>query len=407
MSEDLEYEADLLVVGGGFAGLALALALANGGLEVAVVDRSTFRQTADEAFDGRSSAIAYASCKLLEGINVWPDLEEQAGPIHEIRVSDGPSKLFLHFDQQAVGDEPLGHMIENRHLRLALHRHVLRHDRIRVLAPDTVMDLTRDASGVTATLESGGQVRAALCVGADGRNSATRDSAGIAVTKWGYGQFGIVATVEHSLPHHGIAHERFLPEGPFAMLPLTENRVSLVWTTTEDLAGEIMALSERAFAAEVRKRMGDFLGETTIVGGRWSFPLTLNNAERYADTRLALIGDAAHGMHPIAGQGLNLAIRDVAALAEVLIDAVRLGQDIGSDTVLARYEKWRRFDSVALLAVTDGLNRLFSNDIAPVRLARDLGLAAVHRMPGLKRFFINHARGTVGQLPKLLSGEAP
>jgi 2-octaprenyl-6-methoxyphenol hydroxylase len=224
--------------------------------------------------------------------------------------------------------------------------------------------------------------------------------------EWRYPQTGIVCTVAHELGHQGVAHERFLPPGPFAILPLKHNRSSLVWTERADLAPALLALDEAAFAAEMGRRFGDFLGATRVVGARWSYPLSLLHAERYVAPRLALVGDAAHCMHPIAGQGLNLGLRDVAALAEVLTDARRLGLDIGAASVLERYQRWRRFDSVALLAVTDSLNRLFSNDLAPLRLARDLGLAAVDRLPPLKRLFMRHAMGTVGKLPRLLEGEA-
>jgi 2-octaprenyl-6-methoxyphenol hydroxylase len=249
-------------------------------------------------------------------------------------------------------------------------------------------------------------VRADLVVAADGRNSMLRRDAGIRTASWRYGQTGIVCTVEHERPHRGIAQERFLPAGPFAILPLTGNRSSLVWTERADLAPAMLALDEADFTGEVATRFGDHLRTLRVVGPRWSYPLALLHAERYVDRRLALVGDAAHVMHPIAGQGLNLGLRDVAALAEVLTDTRRLGLDLGTAPVLAGYQRWRRVDAVTLLAVTDGLNRLFSNDLAPVRLARDLGLAAVNRLPPVKRFFMRHARGTVGKLPRLLQGDA-
>ena len=251
----------------------------------------------------------------------------------------------------------------------------------------------------------GGAVRARLAVAADGRDSALRREAGIAVTTWRYPQVGIVCTVAHERPHRGIAHERFLPAGPFAILPMTGNRSSLVWTERSDLAPAMMALGEAEFGSEVALRFGDFLGRLDVVGPRWSYPLALVHAERYADRRLALVGDAAHAIHPIAGQGLNLGLRDAAALAEALVDDRRLGLDIGAAGALERYQRWRRFDSLVLMAATDGLNRLFSNDIEPLRLARDVGLAAVNRAVPLKRFIMRHAMGTLGRLPRLVRGQ--
>ncbi|MCG8696363.1 MAG: FAD-dependent monooxygenase, partial [Minwuiales bacterium] len=264
----------------------------------------------------------------------------------------------------------------------------------------------RDAARSEVHLADGTVVSAPLCVGADGRNSPLRQSAGIKCAAWSYHQVGIVCTVHHELPHGGVAQERFLPAGPFAILPMTGNRSSLVWTERADLAPAMMALDEAAFTAEMASRFGDYLGALEVVGPRWSYPLALHLAERYTDRRLALVGDAAHGIHPIAGQGLNLGLRDVAALAEVIVDTARLGLDIGDAVPLERYQRWRRFDALLLAAVTDSLNRLFSNDIEPIRLARDLGLAAVNRMGPLKRVFMSHARGTVGQLPKLLQGQS-
>ena len=249
-------------------------------------------------------------------------------------------------------------------------------------------------------------LRGRLAVAADGRASPLREAAGIRVHGWSYAQSGIVCTVAHERPHRGVAHERFLPAGPFAILPLTGNRSSLVWTEPSAVADGLIELGDAAFDDEMRDRFGDFLGHVASVGPRWSYPLALHNADTYRARRLALVGDAAHGMHPIAGQGLNLGFRDVAALAEAVVDAARLGLDIGGSDVLSRYETWRRFDSMTLLAVTDGLNRLFSYDNGAVKVARNAGLAAVNRLPPLKRFFVRHAQGTVGKLPRMLRGTA-
>ena len=397
---------DVFIAGGGMVGMTLGVALADAGLAVVVADAESPEAAVAPAFDGRASAIAYASYRLLERTGVWRHLAPEAQPIEEIRVSDGASRFFLHFDQAELGEGPLGYMAENRHIRAALFARAGELENLTVLAPETVVEVDRTGARAQARLAGGGTVKSALVAAADGRMSPLRAAAGIRTTAWRYEQAGIVATIAHALPHCGIAHERFLPPGPFAILPLAGNRSSLVWTTEAGLAPAIMALPEAAFAAEVAKRVGGFLGETEIVGPRFSYPLGLHVSERYAAGRLALVGDAAHGIHPIAGQGLNLGFRDVAALVEVLADAHRLGQDLGQATVLDRYARWRRTDNLVLAAVTDGLNRLFSNDFPPLRLARDIGLGMVNRLPPARRFFMRHARGTVGKLPKLLRGEA-
>ena len=398
-------ETEVFVVGGGMVGLTLGCALADVGVAVVVADRADPASLVDAGFDGRVSAIAYGSRRVLETIGLWPALGPKAEPILEIRVSDGDSPLFLHYDHAEIGDQPLGHMVENRHIRRALFDLVAARDPLRLLAPSAVETVTRGIGGVTARLADGREVRARFVVAADGRDSTLRRSAGINVTAWRYRQTGIVCTVAHQRPHRGIAHERFLPAGPFAILPMTGDRSSLVWTERATLAPAMMALDDAAFGAEVARRFGEFAGRLEVVGPRWSYPLSLVHAERYVDMRLALIGDAAHAIHPIAGQGLNLGIRDVAALAEVLVDARRLGLDLGSATVIERYQRWRRFDSVVLAAATDGLNRLFSNDDPALRLTRDLGLAAVNRVAPLKRLFMRHAMGVVGELPRLARGE--
>ena len=396
---------DVVIVGGGMAGLSLACAFGGAGLDCVVIDREDPATAVDAAFDGRVSALAHATCQMFKGLGIWAHVSE-AQPILDIRVSDGDSLLFLHYDHRDLGDEPFGHMVENRVTRLALLARIAELPTVRLLAPAGVTDVRRDAARSEVHLADGTVISAPLCVGADGRNSPLRQSAGIKCAAWSYHQVGIVCTVHHELPHGGVAQERFLPAGPFAILPMTGNRSSLVWTERADLAPAMMALDEAAFTAEMASRFGDYLGALEVVGPRWSYPLALHLAERYTDRRLALVGDAAHGIHPIAGQGLNLGLRDVAALAEVIVDTARLGLDIGDAVPLERYQRWRRFDALLLAAVTDSLNRLFSNDIEPIRLARDLGLAAVNRMGPLKRVFMSHARGTVGQLPKLLQGQS-
>ncbi|NQV20916.1 MAG: FAD-dependent monooxygenase [Rhodospirillales bacterium] len=423
-----EIEAAVLVVGGGMVGLTLACALADVGVTSVVVESMDPNTVVGAGFDGRASAIAHAPYRMLQSIGVWPHLAPYAEAIREIRVSDGRlsaggpearcSPLFLHFDHRELDDAPFGYMVENRHILGGLWAAAEARPEITLCAPATVVSLDRGLTLVTATLSYGSEtnasktllVKAQLIVGADGRRSVVRESAGIRHISGDYRQTAIVATVEHAGDHGGVAEEFFLPAGPFAILPLMDlpdgtHRSSLVWTETTSAAATILGLDNDQFEAQLRARFGSHLGEVSGTGPRWSYPLGHQHALRYIDHRLALAGDSVHGIHPIAGQGLNLGLRDVAALAEVLADGHRLGSDLGSAVLLARYQRWRRFDSFALFAVTDGLNRLFSNDIAPLRLARDLGLAVVNRTPALKRFFMRHARGTVGTLPRLLKGE--
>ena len=404
-------DAEILIVGGGMAGMTLASALAGAGVAVAVVDRERPAATVSHGYDGRASAIAHASAQALKGIGLWPLLAPHASPIVDIRVADGHpmrgiSPLFLHYDHREVGDEPFGYIIENRQIRTALHAFAAGLPKLTLLAPATVRALTRDPYRVEAQLADGRIVGARLAVAADGRFSQTRRDAGIAETSLRYRQAAIVCTVAHERAHNGVAVELFLPGGPFAMLPMTENRSNVVWSERADLVPGYLALDDAAFLDELQRRFGDWLGAIALTGPRFSYPLGVLLAERYTAPRLALIGDAAHAIHPIAGQGLNLGLRDVAALAELIVDSHRLGLDPSGPQVLERYGRWRRFDNMLLTVVTDGLNRLFSNDIGPVRLARDVGLAAVNRLPPVKRFLMRHAMGVVGDLPRLVRGEA-
>jgi 2-octaprenyl-6-methoxyphenol hydroxylase len=399
-------DVELLIVGGGLNGLLLGMACAGGGLTVAIVDRQDPTAVVDDSFDGRCSAIAYGSHKVLDGIGLWRDVAIEAAPILEIRVADDESPLFLHYDHRELSTgDPLGYIVENRLLRRALINRLTSLPTLRLMAPLAVGSMLSSALGATASLADGGRIRAQLVAAADGQKSPLRHQAGIRAVEWRYNQTGIVTTVRHERPHHGIAVEHFLPAGPFAILPMTGNRSSIVWTERAELAPRLIGLSEAAFAAELASRFGDFLGRVEPIGPRWSYPLSLLLAERYVASRLALVGEAAHVIHPIAGQGLNLGIRDIAALAELLIDARRLGLDIGAESVLIQYERWRRFDALMLATVTNGLNGLFSNSLPPLRLARDLGLAAVHRMPPLKRLLMRDAMGLVGDLPRLVRGE--
>jgi 2-octaprenyl-6-methoxyphenol hydroxylase len=398
---------DLLVIGGGLTGLALACAVAGEGLRVLLVDRATLAATVAPPFDGRVTAIAPGSRRLLEAIGVWPALAADAEAILDIEVGERDSPLRVHYDHRQVGEEPLGHIVENRLLRAALlaRAEALTGAALVLAAPDQVARLDRRGAAVAVRLESGLLAQASLCAVAEGRQSQTRAAAGIGIMRWDYDQTGMVATIRHALPHHGLAVERFFASGPFAILPMTGNRSSIVWAADNRLARDLIGLDDAAFMDELGERFGDQLGALELVGPRWHYPLSMVQAERYTARRLALVGDAARAIHPIAGQGWNLGLRDVAALAELTIDAARTGLDPGAGQVLARYERWRRFDSLALIAITDGLNRLFANDLLPLRLARGLGLGMVDRIAPLKGFFMRHAMGLLGDLPRVMRGE--
>lgn len=415
-------ETDIVVCGGGLAGLAGALALAQAGFEVVVLDAAPAATRLDAGFDGRASAIAYANFRMLETLGVAARLGDDVQRIEEILVTDGrapdglrrggPGPAFLHFDPAELDarpdHEPLGYMVENQRMAAALSAEAEAHDGVRVLAPARVVDVLADEGGAQVRLADGAAaeaVRARLVVGADGARSAVRAAAGLRVYGWSYPQAGVVATVRCARAHQGVAHEFFLPAGPFAILPLTDNRASLVWTERREAARAAMALDDAAFEGEVGRRFGDFLGAVTVEGPRWSYPLELKVAEKFIAQRTALIGDAARRIHPIAGQGFNLGLKDVAALAEVAADAARVGLDIGGADTLARYQQWRRFDSLMLAAATDVFNRLYSNDLAPVRLVRDAGMALVNRLPAARKLFMRDAGADLGELPKLLRGE--
>lgn len=406
-------EVDVLIVGGGLVGGTLAAMLAAEGLEVAVVDAEDPKTAARPTADGRVSAIALSSKRLLEAAGLWGDLAGDAAPIRDIRVAEGHSPFFLHYDSREVGGEPFGYMVENRTLRRAIARRIAGERRIRLLAPVRIQTLDRGAVAALAVLDRkvGGlaRVRGALAVAADGRASRTRRDAGIGVTRRGYDQTAIVCTIRHERPHHFVAHELFQPAGPFAILPMNDHgghRSAIVWAERPDVAPLMAALDDDAFAREIQRRAGDFLGTIRLDSPRWTYPLSVQFAQRMVAHRLALAGDAAHAMHPVAGQGLNMGLRDVAALAEVLSEAKGLGLDLGSAAVLERYGRWRRFDNGLMLAMTDTLVRFFSNDIGPIKAARAIGLSAVNRIAPLRRLFARHAMGVVGDLPRSMRGGA-
>lgn len=409
MNKRQGHQAEVVVGGAGFAGLALAIALRQGlgdPFTVTVADPALAHARSK---DPRASAIAAAARRLFEAIGVWGAVAENAQPILDMVVTD--SKLddaarpaFLTFGGEVEEGEPFAHMIENRHLVDALA------EKAKSLGVELratpVAGFAAGANSTEVQFADGESITARLLVGADGARSLIREQAGIATHGWNYDQSAIVTTVAHEREHNGRAEEHFLPAGPFAILPLTGRRCSIVWTETSGEADRIVALPDSEFHGELEKRFGLQLGDIEVVGPRRAFPLGLFTARTFIGERLALVGDAAHIIHPIAGQGLNMGLRDVAALAEAIADAARLGLDPGGSEVLERYQRWRRFDTMTMSVATDGLNRLFSNNSDTLRLVRDIGLGLVERMPMLKRMFIREAAGFTGDVPKLLKGEA-
>ena len=409
MNKRQGHQAEVVVGGAGFAGLALAIALRQGlgdPFTVTVADPALAHARSK---DPRASAIAAAARRLFEAIGVWGAVAENAQPILDMVVTD--SKLddaarpaFLTFGGEVEEGEPFAHMIENRHLVDALA------EKAKSLGVELratpVAGFAAGANSTEVQFADGETITARLLVGADGARSLIREQAGIATHGWNYDQSAIVTTVAHEREHNGRAEEHFLPAGPFAILPLTGRRCSIVWTETSGEADRIVALPDNEFHGELEKRFGLQLGDIEVVGPRRAFPLGLFTARTFIGERLALVGDAAHIIHPIAGQGLNMGLRDVAALAEAIADTARLGLDPGGPEALERYQRWRRFDTMTMGVATDGLNRLFSNHSDALRLVRDIGLGLVERMPMLKRMFIREAAGVTGDVPKLLKGEA-
>jgi 2-octaprenyl-6-methoxyphenol hydroxylase len=400
--------AEVVIAGGGFAGLALALALRQGlgeSFRIVVADPAF---AAEAKPDLRASAIAAAARRMFEALGVWDAVAADAQPIRDMVVTDSKLEhamrpVFLTFAGEIEDGEPFAHMIENAPLNAALAAKAREQGIALRATPVTGFD--NDGSRVDV-LFADDKISGSLLIAADGAKSRVRERAGIAMYGWNYGQSAIVTTVAHERPHEDRAVEHFLPAGPFAILPLKGNRSSLVWTETDAEAARIVALTDNEFHAELERRFGLQLGDIGVVGPRRAYPLGLFIARAFIAERVALVGDAAHVIHPIAGQGLNMGLRDVAALAEAIVDAARLGLDVGGSDVLTRYQRWRRFDTMTMSIATDGLNRLFSNESDVLRLMRDVGLGLVDRMPALKSFFIREAAGVTGEVPKLLRGEA-
>lgn len=394
------------IVGGGLVGLAQAIALAQAGIAVTVLDKDAFDvQNLPEA-DGRVSALSLGSQRLLENLGVWQKMEEFAEPILDIIVQDKNSPVHVHYDHQDVGSEPMGHIAENRHTRMALQQRVQEHSNITVMAPAIWTKVEYNSTAAEITLADGRMIKTPLVIAADGKFSKLRQQANIPVIQSDYQQTAIVATIGHEKPHQGLARENFLPEGPFAILPMQGNRSSLVWVEPPSRAKAMLGLSKEEQEAQITQRIGDYLGKVWIEGKVFSYPLVLILAKQFYASRLALVGDAAHGMHPVAGQGVNLGYRDVAMLAEVLVEAAKNGQDLGSRVVLEQYQKLRSFDAVTMLGVTDGIVRLFSNNNVALKIARNLGLAAVQKLSPAKSFFMLHAMGVSGKLPPLMQKKA-
>ncbi|MEO1426477.1 MAG: UbiH/UbiF/VisC/COQ6 family ubiquinone biosynthesis hydroxylase [Pseudomonadota bacterium] len=423
-------EFDIIIVGGGLAGGLTALALAQQNHAVALVEGQTPQALTDAPYDGRTTAIAYASMRLFRRLGLWPAISAAAEPIRDILVTDGDrqtrfrdgglSSFHMHFDSRGLAgtdgsgeDTPLGWIVENAAMRAAIFERITSHDNITLFAPARRAAATMTSGEATVLLEDGRALTGALVIAADGKNSALRAEAGIRVNRWQYDQLGLVATVAHAAPHDGFAQEYVLPSGPFAILPMTDtkkgretlHRSSLVWTEKQLVAKALVGLDDGPFTDELHTRFGPYLGDVTLAGPRWSYPLSFTLSHQFVAPRLALIGDAARAIHPIAGQGFNLAIKDIAALYDVIKDGRSVGLDVGALNVLENYQRWRRFDSVSLALGTDVLNRLFGTNNGMVRMARDVGLGLVNAAAPLRTFFMRQAGADVGDLPSLLQAE--
>ncbi|MEL6235472.1 MAG: FAD-dependent monooxygenase [Pseudomonadota bacterium] len=406
---------DVIIAGGGIIGTLLGLALARSGLTATVCDALPEEARRADDFDGRAYAVAAAGRRMLDALGLWPALAADAQPMSRIEIADpgsgdrmaGAAALptLLQFDHRQTDGGPFAHMIEDRHLRRAVQDAAATTPGLSLRAPISVAGHQAGPGGVTVHLDDGTALAGGVLAACDGRASATARHAGLTSLGWDYGQNGLVCALETAHPHHGVAREIFLPAGPFAVLPLTGNRVSLVWTESRARARAIDALDDDAYLAELSRRMGTALGPARLIGKRYTYPLALALAQRWVAPRIALVGDSAHAIHPLAGQGLNLGLADVAALTEVLVTARRRGEDPGALDVLSRYQVWRRFDAAAMALTCDAFNRLFSNDAPVLRGLRGLGLSLVNRLPAARRAFMAAASGEAGSAPRLMQGQ--
>ena len=406
----MNYDTEILIVGGGLIGSAMAIALSSIGFDITVVDRQSNQLKKSDIFDGRAYALSHASVRMLKALGLWDSIQKNTQPILDIKVSDGrvgegASDWFLHFDHQELEEGPMGHLIEDRYIREAFKASTSTSKQIKYIYGAEVVSKTVDETGVNLNLLDGHVLRSRLLIGCDGRNSKIAKWSDISHFGWDYNQTALVCALSHEKPHLGVAHQFFTPSGPLAILPLPDNKSSIVWTETKDQANLINTLDDKAYLAAISPVIGDLLGRISLVGDRFSYPLGLSIADKFVINRTVLVGDSAHGIHPLAGQGLNLGLKDIAALTEVLALAKRRGENFASKDVLERYQKWRRFDTSAMALATDSINKLFSNDNSILRSIRDIGLGGVNSTPQLRRSFMRHAAGLSGDLPKLLQGQ--
>lgn len=403
----MKVDSDIIIVGGGLNGSLMAIAAANIGFSTIVLDSKDNEASAENRFDGRSYALALSSVRLLKNLDIFEDIIDKSQPILDIKILDGklvqgPSQFSLHFDNNEIHDGPMGQMVEDRFIRKALFTKINKNKQIDYKFNSKVTENKKQSGYISVTLENGKKLNTKLLVGADGRNSELANRADIKKSGWKYNQSALVCAIEHEADHNGVAWQYFMPSGPLAVLPMTGKRSCIVWTEQNANAKAINLFDETRYTKILAARLGNFLGKFKIIGDRHTYPLELSIADRFIDERLALIGDAAHSVHPIAGQGLNAGFKDIAVLAHIIQDAHHRGEDLGSLGVLKRYEEWRRFDSAQLAYSTDLFNKLFSNENEALRLARNIGLKLLDSIPVAKRNIIKEAAGITGELPRLM-----
>ena len=403
----MKVDSDIIIVGGGLNGSLMAIAAANIGFSTIVLDSKDNEASAENRFDGRSYALALSSVRLLKNLDIFEDIINKSQPILDIKILDGklvqgPSQFSLHFDNNEIHDGPMGQMVEDRFIRKALFTKINKNKQIDYKFNSKVTEHKKQSGYISVTLDNGKKLNTKLLVGADGRNSELANRADIKKSGWKYNQSALVCAIEHEADHNGVAWQYFMPSGPLAVLPMTGKRSCIVWTEQNANAKAINLFDETRYTKILAARLGNFLGKFKIIGDRHTYPLELSIADRFIDERLALIGDAAHSVHPIAGQGLNAGFKDIAVLAHIIQDAHHRGEDLGSLGVLKRYEEWRRFDSAQLAYSTDLFNKLFSNENEALRLARNIGLKMLDSIPVAKRNIIKEAAGITGELPRLM-----